>query len=94
MPGESVYKVEIVSERGIVFRNGIIQTTLRAIVYEGDDEVTDTLDANQFRWTRISNDPAGDAIWNAAHFGGVKEIEVTRDDVTHLATFQCVVTKV
>ena len=93
MPGESVYKVEIVSERGIVFKNGIIQTTLQAIVYEGDDEVTESLDANQFRWTRISDDPAGDAIWNAAHFGGVKEIEVTREDVSHRATFRCEIMK-
>lgn len=92
-PGESVYKVEILSSLGNVFKNGVIQTTLRAVVYEGDDDVTASIDANRFRWVRASNDPAGDITWNAAHFGGAKEIEITRDDVTYLATFQCAISK-
>ena len=37
----------------------------------------------------FSDDAAADAAWNAAHFGGTKTIEITRDDVNVRATFFC-----
>jgi hypothetical protein len=37
----------------------------------------------------VSDDPAGDAVWNDANYGGTKQIVVTQDDVFARATFVC-----
>lgn len=83
------HNVEIFSTGGLVFKNGVIQTTLIARVYKGKEDVTDDIDANYFRWTRASDDPAGDEIWNDANYGGRKQVIVTQDDVFIRATFVC-----
>lgn len=79
----------ITSTNGNIFKNGNIQTTLEATVYSWDENITDTLDENQFIWTRVSDDAAADAEWNQQHFGGSKSIEITKDDVKVRATFFC-----
>lgn len=84
-----VYKVEIISTNGLVFKNGIGSTTLEARVYHGSEDVTDTFNASAFKWTRISNDFEGDVLWNASHSGGTKTIPVTGSDVRVRATFNC-----
>lgn len=84
-----VYKLDIISSNGQIFKNGVISTTLMARVYHGSTDVTDSIDANRFRWKRISLDSAGDTAWNTAHFGGTKNIVVTNSDVMHRATFNC-----
>ena len=83
------YDVEIISDNGNIFKNGQIETTLRAIVRKGKEDITGTIDANNFKWTRVSKDEEGDAIWNTAHFGGTKTITITKDDVNVRATFNC-----
>lgn len=87
--GEDAYAVDIISSHGNIFKNGVINTTLRAIVYEGKDDITDSIDANRFRWTRTSNDSADDIVWNSRYFGGTKQITITRDDVNKRASFTC-----
>lgn len=87
----TVHKVEIFSTGGLVFKNGQISTTLIARVYKGKGDITDQIDANYFRWTRISDDPAADEIWNAQHYGGAKQITITQDDVNVRATFNCTI---
>ena len=72
-----------------IFKNGDIRTTLKATVYSWDEDVTDTLDPNQFIWTRVSSDSDADDIWNINHYGGTKEIEITNEDVQVKATFYC-----
>lgn len=83
------YKVDIISSNGGVFKNGQISTTLMARVYHGAEDVTDTIDANRFRWTRVSSDTEGDVAWNTSHYGGMKQITVTQIDVFARATFNC-----
>lgn len=85
------YKVDIISTNGNVFKNANYTTTLIARVYHGTEDVTDTIDSNRFRWTRISDDKSGDTIWNTSHFGGTKQIEITQTDVMNRATFQCAI---
>ena len=85
------YKVEIISSNGNVFKNGQIVTTLNAIVYRGTDNVTSQIDANRFRWTRVSDDPDGDIIWNTSHFGGTKQVTVTSNDIYIRASFNCTI---
>lgn len=83
------YDVEIISTNGNVFKNGQISTKLIAVVRRGATDVTSTIDANRFRWTRVSADSVGDAAWNQAHYGGTKEVNLTKDDVYVRATFNC-----
>lgn len=83
------YKVDIISTNGVVFKSGDIVTTLIARVYRGDEDITDTLNAALFKWTRVSDDTVGDEAWNASHFGGIKQIVVNTDDVLRRATFFC-----
>lgn len=85
----SPYVVEVISTRGNIFKNGAISTTLMARVYKNKTDVTDTIDANRFKWTRISDDTEEDNRWNQSNFGGKKQIAVTSNDVRVRATFVC-----
>lgn len=86
---QKMYRLVISSSNGNIFKNGNISTTLYATVFSWDENVTDTLDDNQFIWTRVSEDTDADAVWNADHFGGSKSIEITSEDVHVRATFFC-----
>ena len=86
--------VQIISENGLLFKNGIIQTTLKAIVYRGKDNITDSLDANQFRWTKTLSDGTPDEDWNNRHAGGTKSITVTASDIYRRATFNCEIVEI
>ena len=86
---QKMYRLVVSSTKGNIFKNGNIQTTLYATVFSWDENITDQLDDNQFIWTRVSDDPEADALWNAAHFGGSKTIDITSDDVEVQATFFC-----
>ena len=86
---QKMLRLVISSSNGNIFKNGQIQTILSASVFSWDEDITDTLDNNQFIWTRVSDDAAADEIWNEQHFGGTKQIEITSDDVNIRATFFC-----
>ena len=86
---QKMYRLVISSSNGNIFKNGNIQTTLYATVFSWDENITDTLDENQFIWTRVSEDTEADAAWNADHFGGAKSIIITTADVKVRATFFC-----
>lgn len=86
---KKMYRVEIVSSNGILFKNNNIQTTLKAVVYSWDEDVTNTIPESAFVWSRVSNDKDGDVYWNEQHGHGVKQIVVTKDDVNQQATFFC-----
>ncbi|WFF72667.1 hypothetical protein [Proteiniclasticum sp. QWL-01] len=83
------YQVHIISTGGLLFKNGVISTTLLARVYQNNADVTDEIDANRFRWTKTNADGSPDTIWNDAHFGGVKQVQVASEDIKRRATFQC-----
>lgn len=86
---QKMYRLVITSSNGNIFKNNQIHTTLSAMVFSWDENITDTLDPNQFIWTRVSDDEETDEEWNAAHFGGTKSIEITTADVNVRATFFC-----
>lgn len=85
--GEDAYRVEIISTNGNTFKNGVIETTLSAVIYEGKEDVTDSIDSSRVRWTRTSRDEFGDEAWNSRYFGGTKSVKITTDDVRMRATF-------
>jgi len=86
---QKMLRLVITSSNGNIFKNGNIQTTLSATVFSWDENITDTLDDNQFIWTRVSDDPEADEEWNSAHYGGTKSVEITSADVKVRATFFC-----
>lgn len=86
---QKMYRLVISTSNGNIFKNNNINTTLTAIVYSWDENITDTLDPNQFIWARVSDDAEADKLWNADHYGGTKQITVTSDDVKVRATFFC-----
>ena len=86
---QKMLRLVITSSNGNIFKNGQIATILTATVFSWDENITDTLDPNQFIWTRVSDDEADDFIWNQQHFGGTKQVEITSDDVKVRATFFC-----
>lgn len=86
---QKMLRLVITSSNGNIFKNGNIATTLSAQVYSWDENITDSLDPNQFVWTRVSEDADADKLWNAAHYGGAKQITVTTADVKVRATFFC-----
>lgn len=87
--GGSPYTVQIISENGLLFKNGVVSTILRAKIYHGDKEITDSIDDNRFQWTRFSADAAADTIWNSKNASGRKFIVITTEDVYLKATFIC-----
>lgn len=91
--GTSNYNVLVLSTEGNAFKNGIVETILKARVFYGDRDITDEIDANRFRWSRSSTDKIADDIWNSKYYGGTKEIKITTDDIHKRAMFQCELTE-
>ena len=86
---QKMLRLVITSSNGNIFKNGNVKTLLSAVVYSWDKDITDTLDANQFIWTRVSEDTEADKVWNEQHFGGAKSVVITGADVKIRATFYC-----
>lgn len=84
-----MYRLEIVSSNGILFKNNNISTILSARVWSWDDDVTDTLPESAFIWSRISDDKDADEYWNKEYGIGKKKIVITKDDVDGNASFVC-----
>lgn len=87
--GEDAYSVQILTDNGTNFINGNITTTLIAYVYQGGEDITNSLSDNQFNWFRISNNPDGDTVWNELHAGIGRNVALTDEDVFRRATFTC-----
>lgn len=88
--GYGAYSVEVSSSNGNIFQNHKVDTELSANVYISGSNITDTIPAEEFSWTRISDDSDSDAKWNSKNLKG-KSIRITTNDVTKKATFICTV---
>lgn len=89
---KKMYRVEVQSDNGNLFRSGSVNCTLSCRVYSWDDDITDDVNASNFKWTRKSKDTAGDTRWNNNHSGGVKSVTLTPADVFGRSVFYCTVT--
>ena len=85
------YRLEILAETVFLSENKR-NTTLTAHVWHGNTEVTNSIAAERFKWTRESEDATADAVWNSAH-QGFKSILVTTADVLRQASFRCELTE-
>lgn len=86
---KKMYRLEIISSNGVLFKNNNISTTLKAKVWSWDEDVTDTIPESCFIWTRNSDDKEQDLYWNNEYGKGKKQITITREDVVGHATFSC-----
>ncbi|MDR2914004.1 MAG: hypothetical protein LBV74_04080 [Tannerella sp.] len=86
--GSSPYSIYITSDKGTVFRNGIVSTVLKATVLKGSEDVTGRIPESNFRWIKTSDNPVADKLWNSADHTG-KTLEITGDDVHRKAVFNC-----
>ncbi len=89
--GEDAYLVQVISEGGTTFRTtGPFASTMRARVFKGGVEVTDSFTDADFRWSRTSADAHADEIWNSAHYSvGGRTLAITEDDVAGRTNFFC-----
>lgn len=86
------YRIEMISTQGNIIKDKEFTTTLKAVLYEDNIDVTDIKDKKYFKWARFSGateqDQISDAQWNLKWAEGAKEIPVTSDDVNRNAMFQ------
>lgn len=53
---------------GYVFGSASFETTVTVHVFRGYDEITHTIPAANWDWSRTTTDPVDDAAWNAEHY--------------------------
>lgn len=82
-----VYKVEVASTKGNIFRNGDINTALVAKVYKGKDNITDLLLASAFIWKKFDKDGIEDIAWFNANQGVGKSVIISNAQVQERAVF-------
>ncbi|MCM3536603.1 phage tail spike protein [Priestia endophytica] len=61
------YKLELSSSKGNVFRNGVVDTVVRVIIFKGNTDITSTVPAAQIVWKKYNADGSEDTAWNTAH---------------------------
>jgi hypothetical protein len=86
------YRLEMVSSNGNIIKDRNFSTVLRAVLYEENTDITNSMDAKYFKWTRVSGTTeahqASDAEWNLRWATGAKEVPIQADDVNRRAMFQ------
>jgi hypothetical protein len=89
--GEDAYLLQVISEGGTTFRTTeAFTSTMRARVFKGGVEVTDSFTDADFRWSRTSSDAHADEMWNSEHYSvGGKTLAITQDDVAGRTNFFC-----
>lgn len=87
--GDAAYIVAVESSNGNQFLNGEMVTLLTATVFKGSHDITAQVPYNAFNWTRLSNNPDGDKVWNEMHTAVGNQITVTSADVYRRAVFNC-----
>lgn len=87
-PGESAISVVIESSTGNIFKNRNITAVLTCKVYEGSEDITDTVET--FKWIKKDRNGIVDEEWTRTLAGNT--IQITSEDVINKAIFECEVT--
>lgn len=74
---EITYKADIVSTNGESFKNGIIDTTLQAIIMRGKKIINDQFEESKIKWSKMN--PDGSIVSGWSQFG--EQIKITSEDV-------------
>lgn len=83
-----LYKAELMSSIGNIFRNNDLSTDITVVVYKGLDDITNKF--TDIEWKRFTFDSNGedDKTWGEKH-KGKKTITVTREEILGKAVIQC-----
>lgn len=84
-----VYKLEILSSKGLLFRNGNISTVISAKVYRGKDDITNTIPNTGFIWKKYDKNGVLDTVWTNQNVGIGKTFIIDEGDVYQKAVFHC-----
>ncbi|MDR0939907.1 MAG: hypothetical protein LBN29_11280 [Mediterranea sp.] len=90
--GDTTLSMRLESSAGEVFLRGQLSTRLTATVRRGVNDITASIPAADWRWTRRTGDDAADDAWNAAHAGVADGLDISDDDVppgAATALFSC-----
>ena len=79
----SKLSLEIESTNGETFLYGDLDTTLIAHVYRGTLEINERV--TRWKWTRETNNPNADAVWNIEHKENTTEVKLTNADLESLS---------
>lgn len=82
------YKIELMSSNGLIFKNSVIDTTLTARLYKGDQDITNAVPVEGFVWKKTKADGTPDDIWNRTHEEVGNKLHITHNDVSEKATFE------
>lgn len=88
-----LYRLEVISTGGYVINDVNFTSVLIPTLYRNNKDITDTIKAKYFKWTRTTGfteeDRKLDAEWNLRWAEGAKEIPITKEDVRRNAVFNC-----
>jgi hypothetical protein len=90
--GDDAISIQIFSTNGDKFRDGTASTTLKCFVFQGDDNITNSISEESFNWTRISSSTnyLDDDRWNTSSKAiGKKTIEILPEDTIGRTNFSC-----
>ena len=85
---DSIYILEIHSEKGLIVSPDTALVLMPRVFKDGL-EITNSTDIKHFKWVRSSSDPKADAEWNLRHATGIKNLNITHEDVYQRAIFHC-----
>ena len=83
------YVLQVTSDKGTVFVNGMGSLILTGTLYRNGEDVTSTIAEGNWSWYRVSADTAYDAVWNRLHEGVGNTCRITGEDVSRMAQFGC-----
>lgn len=75
-----IYRIELLTETGYVFSPTNRTITIHAKLYRGTEDITSTIPEINYVWTRSSNNPGDDLVWNNERITGTS-LTVTYDSV-------------
>ena len=88
-----MYRVEIITNDSQIITSKDQIATLSCRVYSWDEDITATIDAENFNWIRTSNDSSADDTWNNDEkHKGIKTLAIKPEDIAFNASFSCQVT--
>lgn len=87
--GISPINLVIESSNGYQFKNNVINTTFKAILYQNNKEIDSDGTNFAYIWSKTKSDGTADTAWNLAHQSSQKSITITNGDVWQRATFDC-----
>lgn len=83
-----LYKAELMSSIGNIFRNNDLSTDITVVVYKGLDDITNKFTDIEWKRFTFGSNGEDDKTWGEKH-KGKKTITVTREEILGKAVIQC-----